>query len=156
MLCSLFSLWDGSKGDSREVAEDKAPLWFSYSPYVVSVVGHLAAWLSLGTLWPFCLLCTDVFRCVWSQFNKPFPSSPFLFIQMLCSLSSSATQSTMATLFWCRTPTSVSLSGATVGRFCCSTHWEVGPRMMTYRCPGEWSSTPLCWRRAFWIQTPPS
>lgn len=39
-------------------------VWFSPSLYVVSVVGHLAAWLSLGTLWPFvCFIqmCSDVF-----------------------------------------------------------------------------------------------
>ncbi len=44
------------------------------SLYVVSVARYLA-----GYIVAFCLFCTDVLRCVWSQFNKPFspPLPPF-------------------------------------------------------------------------------
>lgn len=53
---------------------EKALVWFSPSLYVVSVVGHLAAWLSLGTLWPFvCFvqLCSDVFGRSLTQPSHP-------------------------------------------------------------------------------------
>lgn len=49
---------------SREVIGEKALVWFSPSLYLVLVVGHLAVWLCLGTLWPFvCFvqMCSNVF-----------------------------------------------------------------------------------------------
>lgn len=70
--------------------------------------------------------------------------------------SSFATQCTTATLSWCRTPTGVWSSGATAGPFCCFTRWEGGPRTTTCPSPGEWSSTPPCWKRASLIRRPPS
>lgn len=53
---------------------EKALVWFSHSLYLVLVVGHLAVWLSWGTLWPFvCFaqMCSNVFSHNFTNTFRP-------------------------------------------------------------------------------------
>lgn len=95
----------------------------------------------------------DLFT-VWEilNINRRFCCFP---LQMQSLHFSYATQSTMAMLCWCRTPSAVCWSEATRSQSSYCTHLAAGPKMMMCLWTGGWSSMLLSWRRVSWTQQTP-